>query len=64
MTDLFRSLRRNKGDVDELIKQNMLKRFREIQQEHEKEYTRLNVSFLCNFKGKIYRVLLSIIRKN
>lgn len=64
MTDLFRSLRRNKGDVDELIKQNMLKRFREIQQEHEKEYTRLNVSFLCNFKEKMYRVLLSIIRKN
>jgi uncharacterized protein YeaO (DUF488 family) len=50
MGDLFRSLKRNKGDMDELIKQNMLKRFREIHQEHEREFTRLNNSFELNKK--------------
>lgn len=43
MSDLFLSLRRNKGDMDEVIKQNMLKRFKEIHQDHEREFTRLNV---------------------
>jgi hypothetical protein len=43
MTELFQSLRLNKGDGDELIKQNMFKRFREIHLEHEKEFSRLNV---------------------
>lgn len=50
MSDLFLSLRRNKGDMDEVIKQNMLKRFKEIHQDHEREYTRLNNSFDLNKK--------------
>jgi hypothetical protein len=50
ISELFHSLRRTKGDMDEIIKQNMLKRFREIHQDHEKEYTRLNNSFELNKK--------------
>jgi len=50
LSDLFSALRKNKGEADELIKQNMLKRFKEIYQEHEKEYTRLNNSFDMNKK--------------
>lgn len=42
---MFSALRKNKGEADEPIKQNMLKRFKEIYQEHEKEYTRLIVCF-------------------
>jgi len=50
LSNLFKCLKRNKGDTDELIKQNMFKRFKEIHQEHEREYTRLNNSFDLNKK--------------
>ena len=46
MTNLFQTLKLNKSDSDEMIKQNMLKRFKEIHQDHEKEYSRLNVIIL------------------
>ena len=51
MSKLFKTLNIQEGDHDELIKQNMLKRFKEIQQDHEKEFIRLNVKLVI-FLGK------------
>jgi len=50
MSKLFRALKLQEGDQDELIKQNMLKRFKEIHQDHEKEFSRLNSSIELNRK--------------
>jgi len=50
MSKLFKALRLQDGDHDELIKQNMLKRFKEIHQDHEKEFSRLSSSIELNKK--------------
>ena len=52
MSKLFKTLNIQEGDHDELIKQNMLKRFKEIQQDHEKEFIRLNVKLVIFCKIK------------